>query len=703
MRLVAPHIEKRSRTPPSFEELKYNSSLVFGNSHVSMGQATRLPQIYKPVGGYHIEDTLKPLPEDLKKLMDEAKHGVIYFSMGSNLKSKDLPEQLKKDLLKVFGTLKQTVLWKFEEVLPDLPKNVHILKWAPQQSILCLLSTTESIHTATPIIGIPVFADQFINVRRAVSKGFAKQVSLSYTMAGELKEAIEDILTDPKYSQKVKELSYIYHDRPVKPGVELVHWVEHVIKTGGAPHLRSPALMVPWYQKIYLDLAALLLIALYILIKVLKLVKPLIFRKNVMLKLLVTTVLLSLCACDAFKILVIFPIPGKSHGILEDTMNIKAIMDKELNMKDYNFVQQLMVNISTSTIQDANVQRLLQDPKQNFDLVLGEWLFSEVYSTLAALYDCPFIWFSTLEPHWQITRLIDEHLNPAYNADILSDASLPYSFAERVNQLWVQIQGVLRYNVVPILRARGKVVPAYEDLVANSSLVLGNSHVSLGLAPRLPQSYKPIGGYHIDSKPSPLPENLQKLMDNSKHGVIYFSMGSNLKSKDIPLNLKQGFLRIFRGLKQTILWKFEEVLPDLPKNVHILTWAPQQSILAHPNCVLFITHGGLLSTTEAVHYGKPIIGIPVFADQFTNVQRAAEKGFGKRVELSYTMDAELKVQIDEILGACALDGTRDQDSRRAASTLPGTATALVPEDVSRSSGFSDTSYCDSDFTAGQNI
>lgn len=72
--------------------------------------------------------------------------------------------------------------------------------------------------------------------------------------------------------------------------------------------------------------------------------------------------------------------------------------------------------------------------------------------------------------------------------------------------------------------------------------------------------------------------------------------------------------------------------------------------LAHPNCVLFITHGGLLSTTEAVHYGKPIIGIPVFADQFANVQKAAEKGFGKRVELSYTMDAELKIQIDEILG-----------------------------------------------------
>lgn len=63
--------------------------------------------------------------------------------MGSNVNSKDLPEKLKTDLLKMFGTLKYTVLWKFEEVLSDLPRNVHIVKWAPQLSILG--TTTETV------------------------------------------------------------------------------------------------------------------------------------------------------------------------------------------------------------------------------------------------------------------------------------------------------------------------------------------------------------------------------------------------------------------------------------------------------------------------------------------------------------------------------------------------------------------------------
>ncbi|CAH0678019.1 unnamed protein product [Spodoptera exigua] len=276
-RLIIPQIQKRGRQAPPYSEVRFNASLVLGNSHVSIGLPLGLPQNYKSIGGYHIEEEVKPLPEDLEKIMMNAKNGVIYFSMGSNLKSKDWPEEIKRDLLKLFGELKQTVLWKFEEELPNVPKNVHILKWAPQPSILAhpkcvlfithggLLSTTETIHYGVPTIAIPVFGDQFINVKKAVTRGFALQVKLSYSLATDLKVAIQEMLHNPKYRQRVKELSYIYHDRPVKPGAELRHWVQHVVNTRGAPHLRSPALLVPLYQRLYLDLIALLLVILRVL------------------------------------------------------------------------------------------------------------------------------------------------------------------------------------------------------------------------------------------------------------------------------------------------------------------------------------------------------------------------------------------------------------------------------------------------------
>lgn len=68
-RLIAPLIIKRGRVPPSFEEIRYNASLVLGYSHVSSGEAVSLPQSYKPVGGYHIEEDIKPLPEVNSELL----------------------------------------------------------------------------------------------------------------------------------------------------------------------------------------------------------------------------------------------------------------------------------------------------------------------------------------------------------------------------------------------------------------------------------------------------------------------------------------------------------------------------------------------------------------------------------------------------------------------------------------------------------
>lgn len=74
--------------------------------------------------------------KDLQKLLDSKKEGVIFFSMGSNLKSSELSIELRTGLLKFFGTLKQTVLWKFEEDLAGKPDNVVISSWLPQASIL---------------------------------------------------------------------------------------------------------------------------------------------------------------------------------------------------------------------------------------------------------------------------------------------------------------------------------------------------------------------------------------------------------------------------------------------------------------------------------------------------------------------------------------------------------------------------------------
>lgn len=69
--------------------------------------------------------------------MDNSKNGIIYFSLGTNYKSKDLTDGTKEILISVFSELPYDILWKFEaEDLEGKPPNVRISKWLPQQDIL---------------------------------------------------------------------------------------------------------------------------------------------------------------------------------------------------------------------------------------------------------------------------------------------------------------------------------------------------------------------------------------------------------------------------------------------------------------------------------------------------------------------------------------------------------------------------------------
>lgn len=79
------------------------------------------------------------LLQNIQRFMDEAKEGVIYMSMGSILLSSLMPEVMRKNFLKIFSHLPQTVIWKWEnDTMNDKPDNVVLMKWAPQRDLLCM-------------------------------------------------------------------------------------------------------------------------------------------------------------------------------------------------------------------------------------------------------------------------------------------------------------------------------------------------------------------------------------------------------------------------------------------------------------------------------------------------------------------------------------------------------------------------------------
>ena len=74
---------------------------------------------------------------------------------------------------------------------------------------------------------------------------------------------------------------------------------------------------------------------------------------------------------------------------------------------------------------------------------------------------------------------------------------------------------------------------------------------------------------------------------------------------------------------------------------------PQTTLM--PQVDLVITHGGNNTTTEAMHFGKPMVVLPLFWDQYDNAQRVHELGFGVRLATYAFADGELTGAVDRLL------------------------------------------------------
>jgi MGT family glycosyltransferase len=133
--------------------------------------------------------------------------------------------------------------------------------------------------------------------------------------------------------------------------------------------------------------------------------------------------------------------------------------------------------------------------------------------------------------------------------------------------------------------------------------------------------------------------------------LIYFSLGS-LGSADVEL-MRRVLGVLARTPHRYIVSKgplHEEI--ELAPNMWGAEFVPQTKIL--PLVDLVITHGGNNTTTEALHFGKPMIVLPLFWDQYDNAQRVHETGYGVRLSTYGFADDELTGAIDRLLGDAEL-------------------------------------------------
>ncbi|XP_047991326.1 UDP-glycosyltransferase UGT5-like [Leguminivora glycinivorella] len=311
------------------------------------------------------------------------------------------------------------------------------------------------------------------------------------------------------------------------------------------------------------------------------------------------------------------------------------------------------VALSSQQIQDF----LKQDHK--FDLVISEMFFQEATYVLAHKYNAPLALVTTFGNCMRNNIIMR---NPLQLATVINEfvaIKEPRSFLGRLRNFYFAAYEYFWYKVWYIrkqeelakkyIRNMPEPVPSLEELQRNASLFLMNSHFSFDT----PAAYLPnlveIGGIHLTHKFDPLPKDLADILNKSTQGVIYMSFGSNVHSSELPLDKKKAFLNVFRRLKYTVLWKWEEKsLEGKPDNLIIRKWLPQKAILAHPNVKVFISHGGLIGTQEAVFHGVPIIGVPIYADQYNNLLQAQEAGMGRILQYHDINEENLEAALREV-------------------------------------------------------
>jgi MGT family glycosyltransferase len=164
--------------------------------------------------------------------------------------------------------------------------------------------------------------------------------------------------------------------------------------------------------------------------------------------------------------------------------------------------------------------------------------------------------------------------------------------------------------------------------------------------------------------------------------LIYVSLGS-LGSGDVPL-----MKRLVEVLAETPHRYVVSKGPqhdeyELAENMVGEEFLPQVSVL--PQVDLVITHGGNNTTTESLHFGKPMIALPIFWDQHDNAQRIDETGFGVRLPTYSFGDGDLPAAIDRLLADRDL-AARLADVSKRLQASPGNerAAELIEEVAGRS-------------------
>ncbi|NWU87520.1 UD11 glucuronosyltransferase, partial [Onychorhynchus coronatus] len=157
-----------------------------------------------------------------------------------------------------------------------------------------------------------------------------------------------------------------------------------------------------------------------------------------------------------------------------------------------------------------------------------------------------------------------------------------------------------------------------------------------------------VGGINCVQK-KPLSEEFEAMVNASgEHGIVVFSLGSMVS--EIPMKKAMEIADALGTVPQTVLWRYTgPTPPNLPKNVKLVKWLPQNDLLAHPKTRAFITHGGSHGVYEGICNAVPMVLMPLFGDQMDNAKRVESRGAGLTLNILEMTSQDISTALKAVI------------------------------------------------------
>lgn len=216
--------------------------------------------------------------------------------------------------------------------------------------------------------------------------------------------------------------------------------------------------------------------------------------------------------------------------------------------------------------------------------------FTNCYFAWGRRLNIPVVGIATtaLLPDW-VNPYMGNPFDPSNDVGFFSSGVPPTTFLERLINFYKSTSLVAEANYY--FRAQNSYINKYfgpgyssaQEFNRDLSLVLLN-YDSAVFGPRtFSPAVVPIGGIHMTAEEEPLQEDVQKWLDGSTSGFVYFSFGSMVKIESFPKPVLDVFYSTFRKIFPIrVLMKIaspEELPPGLPTNVMTKSWISQRRIL----------------------------------------------------------------------------------------------------------------------------